>query len=129
MKSLTVSDNDLRLDTAARRRLFEIGMVGASNGMKFEAFLLFGKLALAEPTESYPLVGVAYCKIMSGQFQHAFQLLSHPIVQRSELGGFAEGLKVLGLHLSGQGFACVPLDDSLLPPSVREVISAARATA
>jgi len=124
--TIQLTDESLTIETETRRRLFEIGMVGATNGQKFEAFLFFGKLALAEPAEPYPLIGVAYCKIMSGQFLHAFQLLNHPVVQESPMKPYADALISLGLHLADQPCDLLPLDDSTLPTSVQELLEAVR---
>ena len=78
----------------------EMGIMASSNVFPWEGHALFGQLLLAEPQEAYPRIGMAYCKIMGGQFAEAHQLLQNKIVTSSSLKDFALALRGLAFYLA-----------------------------
>lgn len=105
--STTDSQNNLQakeeqkgLLTKKDRQLFmELGFTASANFLPWEGHSLFGQLMLAEPEQAYPRVGLAYCKMMGGQFQDAHNLLKDPIVGSSSLKDYAMALRGLAFHL------------------------------
>ncbi len=85
-----------------RQMFMEMGIMASNNVFPWEGHALFGQLLLAEPNEAYPRVGMAYCKIMGGQFAEAHQLLQHKIVASSSLKDFALALRGLAFYLAKQ---------------------------
>lgn len=99
--------NDTTLDTSLiskedRQMFMEMGIMAHNNVLPWEGHALFGQLLLAEPQEAYPRVGMAYCKIMGGQFAEAHQLLKSKIVATSPLKDFALALRGLAFYLAKQ---------------------------
>ena len=82
--------------------LMEMGIMASNNVLPWEGHALFGQLLLVEPDEAYPRVGMAYCKIMGGQFAEAHQLLKNKIVTSSSLKDFALALRGLAFYLAKQ---------------------------
>lgn len=74
--------------------------MASNNVFPWEGHALFGQLLLAEPQEAYPRIGMAYCKIMGGQFTEAHQLLQNKIVTSSSLKDFALALRGLAFYLA-----------------------------
>ena len=85
-----------------RQMLMEMGIMASNNVFPWEGHALFGQLLLVEPEEAYPRVGMAYCKIMGGQFAEAHQLLKNKIVASSSLKDFALALRGLAFYLAKQ---------------------------
>ena len=85
-----------------RQMLMEMGIMASNNVLPWEGHALFGQLLLVEPDEAYPRVGMAYCKIMGGQFAEAHQLLKNKIVTSSSLKDFALALRGLAFYLAKQ---------------------------
>lgn len=85
-----------------RQMLMEMGIMASNNVFPWEGHALFGQLLLVEPEEAYPRVGMAYCKIMGGQFAEAHQLLKNKIVTASSLKDFALALRALAFYLAKQ---------------------------
>ena len=85
-----------------RQMLMEMGIMAHNNVLPWEGHALFGQLLLVEPEEAYPRVGMAYCKIMGGQFAEAHQLLKNKIVTSSALKDFALALRGLAFYLAKQ---------------------------
>lgn len=85
-----------------RQMLMEMGIMASNNIFPWEGHALFGQLLLVEPEEAYPRVGMAYCKIMGGQFAEAHQLLKNKIVTSSALKDFALALRALAFYLAKQ---------------------------
>jgi len=85
-----------------RQMFMEMGIMAHNNILPWEGHALFGQLLLAEPEEAYPRVGMAYCKIMGGQFAEAHQLLKNKIVTSSSLNDFAVALRGLAFYLAKQ---------------------------
>ncbi|MFZ4115092.1 MAG: tetratricopeptide repeat protein [Chthoniobacterales bacterium] len=82
-----------------RQMFMELGFTASSNFLPWEAHALFGQLLLAEPEEAYSRVGLAYCKIMGGQFEDAHDLLKHHSVASSKLKDYGIALRGLAFHL------------------------------
>lgn len=85
-----------------RQMFMEMGIMASNNVFPWEGHALFGQLLLVEPEEAYPRVGMAYCKIMGGQFAEAHQLLQHKVVTSSPLKDFATALRGLAFFLAKQ---------------------------
>ncbi|MBM3856766.1 MAG: hypothetical protein FJ390_02240 [Verrucomicrobia bacterium] len=85
-----------------RQMFMEMGMMAHNNVLPWEGHALFGQLLLVEPEEAYPRVGMAYCKIMGGQFAEAHQLLKNKVVTSSSLKDFALALRGLAFYLAKQ---------------------------
>ncbi len=85
-----------------RQMLMEMGIMASNNVFPWEGHALFGQLLLVEPEEAYPRVGMAYCKIMGGQFAEAHQLLKNKTVTSSALKDFALALRGLAFYLAKQ---------------------------
>ncbi len=85
-----------------RQMFMEMGIMASNNIFPWEGHALFGQLLLVEPEEAYPRVGMAYCKIMGGQFAEAHQLLKNKIVTGSSLKDFALALRALAFYLAKQ---------------------------
>jgi hypothetical protein len=85
-----------------RQMFMEMGIMASNNVFPWEGHALFGQLLLAEPEEAYPRVGMAYCKIMGGQFTEAHQLLKNKLVTSSSLKDFALALRGLAFYLAKQ---------------------------
>ena len=92
-----------------RQMFMELGFVATSNFLSWEGHALFGQLLLADPEEAYPRIGLAYCKIMGGQFADAHKLLDHPVVESSSLKDFATALRGFAFHLSKEPQKCEKL--------------------
>ncbi len=87
------------LDKKDRQMFMELGFTASTNFLPWEAHSLFGQLMLAEPEEAYPRLGLAYCKIMGGQFEDAHKLLNNEIVLSSKLKDYGMALRGLAFHL------------------------------
>lgn len=86
--------------TKKDRQIFmELGLAAFSNFLPWEAHALFGQLTLAEPGEAYPWLGLAYCKMMGGQFEDAHHLLKKEAVLSSQLKDYGTALRALAFHL------------------------------
>lgn len=85
-----------------RQMFMEMGIMAHNNVLPWEGHALFGQLLLVEPEEAYPRIGMAYCKIMGGQFAEAHQLLKNKIVTTSSLKDFALALRGLAFYLAKQ---------------------------
>lgn len=85
-----------------RQMFMEMGLMAHNNVLPWEGHALFGQLLLVEPEEAYPRVGMAYCKIMGGQFVEAHQLLKNKVVTSSPLKDFALALRGLAFYLAKQ---------------------------
>ncbi|MFI0347491.1 MAG: hypothetical protein ACH346_01780 [Chthoniobacterales bacterium] len=92
-----------------RQMFMQLGLVATSNFLSWEGHALFGQLLLADPEAAYPRVGLAYCKIMGGQFADAHKLLNHPIVESSSLRDYATALRGFAYHLAKQPEECEKL--------------------
>jgi hypothetical protein len=90
-----------RLKKEDRELFMELGFVAASNFLPWEAHALFGQLVLADPEAAYGRVGLAYSKMMGGQFEEAHKLLQHPVVKASKLSAYAVALRGLAFQLEG----------------------------
>jgi len=97
--SLDEQSNDL-LTKADRQMFMELGFTASTNFQPWEGHALFGQLLLAEPEQAYPRVGLAYCKIMGGQFEDAHKLLKNKVVENSSLRDYAIALRGLAFHLA-----------------------------
>ena len=82
-----------------RQMFMELGFTASANFLPWEGHALFGQLMLAEPTQAYPRVGLAYCKMMGGQFEDAHNLLKDQVVTTSTLKDYALALRGLAFHL------------------------------
>ena len=99
-KSLHEKEEQKGLLTKKDRQMFmELGFTASANFLPWEGHALFGQLMLAEPEEAYPRVGLAYCKMMGGQFEDAHTLLKNQIVTSSKLKDYAMALRGLAFHL------------------------------
>ncbi|MCF7729840.1 MAG: hypothetical protein K9M81_05680 [Chthoniobacterales bacterium] len=85
-----------------RQMFMELGFTASSNFLPWEGHALFGQLMLAEPEEAYPRVGLAYCKIMGGQFADAHDLLKNKVVLSSKLKDYGIALRGLAFHLENK---------------------------
>ncbi|KAB2643277.1 MAG: hypothetical protein DVB29_06240 [Verrucomicrobia bacterium] len=93
-------DQPVGLLTKSDRQMFmELGFTASSNFLPWEGHALFSQLMLAEPEEAYPRLGLAYCKIMGGQFEDAHNLLKNKIVLSSKLKDYGNALRGLAFHL------------------------------
>lgn len=82
-----------------RQMFMELGFTASSNFLPWEGHALFGQLTLAEPHEAYAHVGLAYSKIMGGQFEDAHKLLTGDAVEASTLKDYALALRGLAFLL------------------------------
>ena len=97
--SLAEQKNDI-LTKEDRQMLMELGLTASTNFLPWEGHALFGQLLLAHPEQAYPRVGLAYCKIMGGQFDDAHKLLKNKVVENSSLRDYAIALRGLAFHLA-----------------------------
>lgn len=98
----TASSHTGLLSKEDRQMFMEMGIMASNNVFPWEGHALFGQLLLVEPEEAYPRVGMAYCKIMGGQFAEAHQLLKNKVVTASPLKDFALALRGLAFYLAKQ---------------------------
>lgn len=97
------------LSSDDRQMFMELGFVATSNFLPWEGHALFGQLLLADPEAAYPRVGLAYCKIMGGQFADAHNLLNHATVESSSLKDYAMALRGFAYYLDKQPEECEKL--------------------
>ena len=90
------------LNKEDRQMFMELGLMASNNVFPWEGHALFGQLLLTDPEEAYPRVGMAYCKIMGGQFDEAHKLLQNKVVTSSPLKDYAIALRGLAFHLAKQ---------------------------
>lgn len=100
MNSTNASQSLLKKED--RQMFMELGIVATSNFLSWEGHALFGQLLLADPAEAYPRLGLAYCKMMGGQFDEAHKLLKNSILENSPLKDYALALRGLAFHLAKQ---------------------------
>ena len=101
--SVEATQNDL-LTKKDRQMFMELGFTASTNFLPWEGHALFGQLLLAEPAQAYPRIGLAYCKIMGGQFEDAHKLLKNKIVENSSLSDYAIALRGLAFHLAKEPY-------------------------
>lgn len=90
------------LNKEDRQLFMQLGFVATSNFLSWEGHALFGQLLLADPEAAYPRVGLAYCKIMGGQFEDAHKLLHNSIVESSTLSDYGLALRAFAFYLAKQ---------------------------